>query len=66
MKANTQKNTVYKTSHCLLMILKIEEEIETSRILNYYKELVKLGYVEINGTKLKLTEKGKSKFKGEE
>ena len=41
------------------MILDNEGEIESSNLLFFLKELTKLGYVEVNGTKIKLTDRGK-------
>ena len=40
------------------MILDNEEEIESNNLLFFLKELIKLGYIETNGTKIKLTDKG--------
>ena len=40
------------------MILDNEGEIESSDLLFFIKELTKLGYIEVNGTKIKLTDRG--------
>lgn len=40
------------------MILDNEGEIESSNLLFFLKELTKLGYIEVNGTRMKLTDKG--------
>ena len=48
-----------KTSKLICMILDNEGEIESSNLLFFLKELTKLGYVEVNGTKIKLTDRGK-------
>ena len=47
-----------KTSKLLCMILDNEGEIESSNLLFFLKELTKLGYIEVNGTRMKLTDKG--------
>ena len=54
MKRNTMK-----TSKLICMILDNEGEIESSNLLFFIKELTKLGYIEVNGTKIKLTDRGK-------
>lgn len=48
-----------KTSKLLCMIVNNESEIETSKINYYLKELVKIGYLEVHGTKIRLTQQGK-------
>lgn len=53
------KRNIMKTSKLLCMILDNEGEIESSNLLFFLKELTKLGYVEVNGTKIKLTDRGK-------
>ena len=53
------KRNIMKTSKLLCMILDNEGEIESSNLLFFLKELTKLGYVEVNGTKIKLTYRGK-------
>ena len=40
------------------MILDNEGEIESKNLLLFLKELTKLGYIEVNGTSVKLTDKG--------
>ena len=40
------------------MLLHNEEAIESSDLLFFIKELTKLGYIEVNGTKIKLTDRG--------
>lgn len=52
------KRNIMKTSKLLCMILDNEEEIESNNLLFFLKELIKLGYIETNGTKIKLTDKG--------
>ena len=53
MKRNTMK-----TSKLICMILDNEGEIESNNLLFFIKELTKLGYIEVNGTKIKLTDRG--------
>lgn len=48
-----------KTSKLLCMIIDNEVEVESSKINYYLKELVKAGYIKVNGTTMKLTKKGK-------
>lgn len=48
-----------KTSKLLCIILHNEGEIEFNSISRYVKILVQKGYIETNGTKIKLTDKGK-------
>lgn len=47
-----------KTSKLICMILDNEGEIESNNLLFFIKELTKLGYIEVNGTKIKLTDRG--------
>ena len=54
---NLKRNTM-KTSKLICMILDNEGEIESSNLLFFIKELTKLGYIEVNGTRMKLTDKG--------
>ena len=54
---NLKRNTM-KTSKLICMILDNEGEIESSNLLFFIKELTKLGYIEVNGTKIKLTDRG--------
>lgn len=49
-----------KISDCLLLLLHITNGIESYKINYYYKELINLGYVEINDNlEYVLTNKGK-------
>lgn len=48
-----------RTSKLLCAILMNEGEIEVSQITNYVKQLVQLGYLETNVTKVKLSDKGR-------
>lgn len=52
-----------KVSDCLLEILNITGGIEQYKLLEYYSELIELGYVEVKGIQLVLTKKGERKVK---
>lgn len=52
-----------KISDCLLMLLYASEGIEQYNISMYLSKLIELGYVEIEGLKYKLTDKGTLKVR---
>lgn len=52
-----------RISDCLLILLYITEGIEQYKISMYLNELIKYGYVEVDGFKYVLTKKGKSKIR---
>lgn len=52
-----------RISDCLLALLYTTGGIEQYKISMYLNELIKYGYVEVNGFKYMLTNKGKDKFR---
>jgi len=52
-----------RISDCLLILLHITGGVEQYKISMYLNELIKYGYVEVEGFKYVLTKKGKSKMR---
>lgn len=49
-----------KTSKLICMIFQNEGVIESNKIISYIKKLVELGYLQIAGTEITLTDKGRN------
>ncbi len=49
-----------KTSKLICMIFQNEGSIESNQITFYIKRLVELGYLQIAGTKIALTDRGRN------